>query len=438
LNDEMLKTNPNDPDALVYKGQILLRQGRATDAADTLQQVLHNDPNNAVAHYHLGVAFEQMGNLGRAENEWREAVRLRPDLMDAYKTLAASDLRRNAWDSLARDADPIITLQAALPDGYALRAISEMNRNQGDKALADLRKAIEVAPQSPVGYIHLGNFYRRQNKYKDAENFYEQALQRDPNAADALGGIVELNILQKQPEKAVARVQQQLKAQPTNSNYHYLLGALLFNNQDLKNAEAELNRAVEIDKTNGDAVLKLGQVQVARGAGDQAIKTYQTYLQNNPRNANFLIVLGQLYETLHKWEDAKQTYQKALQIQPDNPLASNNLAYVMLQEGGNVDVALSMAQTARRGNPSSANYADTLGWAYYKKGAYASAVDLFKEAIKLNKDNPDDPDFHYHLGLAYQKTSQPALAKQQFERALKINPGFSNAEDAKKLLAELR
>src|SRR5262249_9263737 len=239
LNDEMLKTNPNDPDALVYKGQILLRQGRATDAADTLQQVLHNDPNNAVAHYHLGVAFEQMGILGRAENEWREAVRLRPDLMDAYKTLAASDLRRNDWDSLARDADRIITLQAALPDGYALRAISEMNRNQGDKALADLRKAIEVAPQSPVGYIHMGNFYRRQNKYKDAENLYERALQRDPNAADALGGIVELNILQKQPEKAVARVQQQLKAQPTNSNYHYLLGALLFNNQDLKNAEAE-------------------------------------------------------------------------------------------------------------------------------------------------------------------------------------------------------
>jgi Flp pilus assembly protein TadD len=185
-------------------------------------------------------------------------------------------------------------------------------------------------------------------------------------------------------------------------------------------------------------VLKLGQVQVARGASDQAIKTYQTYVQNNPRNANFHIVLGQLYERLSKWDQAKEAYQKALEIQPDNPLASNNMAYVMLQEGGNVDVALTMAQTARRGDPSSANFADTLGWAYFKKGAYASAVDLFKEAIKLNKDNPDDPDFHYHLGLAYQKTEQPALAKQQFERALKINPGFSNAEDAKKLLAELR
>jgi hypothetical protein len=40
--------------------------------------------------------------------------------------------------------------------------------------------------------------------------------------------------------------------------------------------------------------------------------------------------------------------------------------------------------------------------------------------------------------LAYQKTDQPALAKQQFERVLKINPGFSNADDVRKLLAELR
>jgi len=51
-------------------------------------------------------------------------------------------------------------------------------------------------------------------------------------------------------------------------------------------------------------------------------------------------------------------YQQALNIQPDNPLASNNLAYVMLQQGGNVDVALAMAQTARRGMPDSPQAAE--------------------------------------------------------------------------------
>jgi len=63
--------------------------------------------------------------------------------------------------------------------------------------------------------------------------------------------------------------------------------------------------------------------------------------------------MGELYESKQNWDKAKESYQKALEIQPDNPLASNNLAYVMLESGGNVDVALSLAQTARRGMPDS-------------------------------------------------------------------------------------
>jgi tetratricopeptide (TPR) repeat protein len=130
-------------------------------------------------------------------------------------------------------------------------------------------------------------------------------------------------------------------------------------------------------------------------------------------------------------------YQKALQVQPDNPLAANNMAYVMLEQGGNTDVALSMAQNARRGMPDSPNAADTLGYAYYVKGVYPSAVQLFKEAIKLSKDNVD-PTFCYHLALAYQKQDQRSLARQQLEHALKINPTFTNAEDARRILATLK
>jgi tetratricopeptide (TPR) repeat protein len=140
------------------------------------------------------------------------------------------------------------------------------------------------------------------------------------------------------------------------------------------------------------------------------------------------------------WEHAKTMYQQALNIEPNNPLASNNLAYVILQQGGNVDVALSMAQTARRGMPDSPNAADTLGWAYYQKGVYQSAIDSFQEALRLNEKNhgAEDATVHYHLGLAYQKANQSALARQQLERVLKINPNYPKAADVRKALSELR
>ena len=87
--------------------------------------------------------------------------------------------------------------------------------------------------------------------------------------------------------------------------------------------------------------------------------------------------------------------------------------------------------------PDSANAADTLGWAYYQKGIYQSAISQFQEALRLSEKGgaPDDAVVHYHLGRAYQKANQTALARQQLEKALKLSPNYP---DARKALSELR
>jgi tetratricopeptide (TPR) repeat protein len=132
-------------------------------------------------------------------------------------------------------------------------------------------------------------------------------------------------------------------------------------------------------------------------------------------------------------------YQKSLDIRANNPLAANNLAYLMVQTGDNLDSALSLAQIARRGMAESPNAADTLGWVYYQKGSYRSAIDLFEESVKLAEKakRPDNPTVHYHLGLAYNKTGEFALAKQHLQRVLKINPQYRDAGDVKKLLSQI-
>ena len=233
----------------------------------------------------------------------------------------------------------------------------------------------------------------------------------------------------------------QIAKSPNNSVFYDLLGTSLSSlKKDLNGAEEAFRKATELDRSNADAMVKLGQVQATKGSVDEAIATYKKSIQENPNEASFYILLGQLYESKQEWDSAKSYYQKALDLRPDNPLASNNLAYVMLESGGNVDVALSLAQTARRGMPDSPNAADTLGWAFYQKGAYQSAIDLFQEALRLGEKNkaPEDPTVHYHIGLAYEKASQPALARQHLERVLKLSPNYSSAADVKKILSQLR
>src|SRR5262249_3570059 len=93
LNDAILAGSANDNEALIYRGQIQLRSGHPNDAAQTLQNALKNDPDSAVAHYHLGLALDQLGNPQRALEEWRTAVRLRPDLIEAQRALATAAIR---------------------------------------------------------------------------------------------------------------------------------------------------------------------------------------------------------------------------------------------------------------------------------------------------------------------------------------------------------
>lgn len=438
LSDQILKANPRDVDALIYRGQIQLRQNDPVGAASSLQSALLNDPDNAVAHYQLGVAFNQQRNEARAESEWREAVRIRPDLTEAQRSLAALELRRGDADALLATAQQIIASQPDSADGFLLKGIAEISRQKFSDAQQDAQQAMQRAPQSPLPYVQIGNIHLAQKQYAEAEKFYQQALDKDPASSDGLSGLMNTYFAQKQFDKAIAAAHAQIAKSPNNSNFYDLLGTALFNGKkDLPGAETALRKAVELDKNNTDALEKLGKVQVQEGAADQALALYQQSIKDNPREAGFYILSGELYESKRNWDQAKAMYQQALTIQPEHPLASNNLAYVILQQGGNVDVALAMAQTARRGMPDSPNAADTLGWAYYQKGIYQSAISQFQEALRLGekRGEADDPDIHYHLGLAYEKNKQTALALQQLEKAVKLRPDYA---DARKALSDLR
>jgi len=173
--------------------------------------------------------------------------------------------------------------------------------------------------------------------------------------------------------------------------------------------------------------------QIARGSIQQAIQSYQRAIGEDPRDVRAYLLLGSLQESQGNWQEAQQDYQRALSVQPDNPAAANNLAYLLLEHGGNTDVALSLAQTARRLMPDVPNTADTLAWAYIRKGAFGLAVDLLEEATKAA---PADATYHYHLGVAYEKNHDGARARAQFERALQLNPSGPQADAIHKALAE--
>jgi tetratricopeptide (TPR) repeat protein len=433
LNDAILKSSPKDIDAMVIRGDILTREGKPADAVPILQAAVKAAPDNASAHYNLGLAYAGVSNYGLAQTEWAQSERLRPNTIEPERAMAILAARQGDATLLADSSSQLTKLEPHSSEGYVLHA--EAMQAKGDMAGAesDLNKAIANAPQDARAYTRLGVLRTNQKQYDEAAKAFTQALALNPAAVDALTGLVNIDLLHKQPPQALRRVQDQIARVPNNSNMYLLLGQAELQNSQRAQAQSAFQKAVDLDTNNVSAYLLLARAQADQGSLDQAVANYQQAIQRNPHDLRTYVFLGSLYETRGDWQKAEDTYQKALQIQPDYALAANNLAYLMLEHDGNINVALSLAQTARKGMPNVPSTADTLGWAYYHEGVYSSAIDTLQEAVT---ENPDNPTFHYHLGLAYQKANNPVMAKKQLEYTLKISPNYPHADEIKSLLAQ--
>ena len=144
-------------------------------------------------------------------------------------------------------------------------------------------------------------------------------------------------------------------------------------------------------------------------------------------------MVAQIEEQKGDPQTAITYYWKALRLDPGQPFASNNLAYLMVQNGQSLDMALRLAQDARSGLPNSPSTADTLAWVYYARGRYLSARDLLEEAVKAD---PANADAQYHLGMTYRKLGDKVNAALHLKRATILAPNDQAGKDAATALAQ--
>jgi tetratricopeptide (TPR) repeat protein len=164
---------------------------------------------------------------------------------------------------------------------------------------------------------------------------------------------------------------------------------------------------------------------------DKAKNKYLEALEKAPNTLFSLMALGMISESEKDYTKAQEYYEKVLKINPDFPPAANNLAYIYAERGGNIDVALTLAQKAKEQAPDDPHISDTLGWIYYKKNVFSRAVVYLKEA---EEKMPNEPLIKYHLGMAYYKNGNRPLAKKALVEALKLEPNFPGADEARDTL----
>ena len=428
------KNNSNNPQIARMNAEVLMHNGKAHDAFTLLQRVGANAPDDVRLQLLLAQTAQAVGNQGAAQAAYEQASRLDPQSLEAARGLAQLASTRKDVTQLSQLADKTIGTHPNAPDGYVWRGSVEGSQQQFGPAEADFQAALKRDPNNEAAQIDLAELELHDKKTGEARTLLEQALEHDPNLIPALNMLVAMDLGDKQPEKGLARVQAQIAKSPSNPALYADLAQLQLRTKDFNGAQASAQKAMQLNKEYAPAVEIYAQAALALGNSDAALAAWQSWLGTHPNDARADTLVGSIEETKGDVNKAMDYYKKALQLDAQQAVAANNLAYLMVENGENSDVALGYAQTARRALPQAPNTADTLAWVYYHKGTYSLAKDLLEDATK---QDPSNASIHYHLGMTLNKLGDKTGATTELKKASDLAPNTPTAKQANDALTQL-
>jgi tetratricopeptide (TPR) repeat protein len=463
--DQLLKKDDHDRQALLLRARVKSQTGDPGDlnaAVEDLKEVLKQEPNSRLGLACMAQAMFSLGQFEQARNFAGELERGHPDYLPGKLIqVQLSQLMGDPKTALRLATDLLDRLSKSAPDRetspqllagiasrvYVARGSARLKLEKPDTvgARQDFMAARDIAPNDTDAYINLAVVSLLEQKPDEAVGFYEKALTVDPASFGALSGLAGLYARQKQSDKARARIDQALGSNPNNASLHFLKAQILGIEQNQAGAEAELRKTLELDPNYTAAYAARGALFINTRQEDRAIAEYKKIVELKPDATAYTYIAMLEYERKN-YDGAVDNYRKALQLDQNLAIAANNLAVLYTDFGkGNLDEALRLAQGVVQKHPRVAGYADTLGWAYYKKGLFANAIEQLQKAISLDEElaqksqtNPS-ATYHYHLGAALAAKGDKVNARREMEQALRLGEKtpFGEADEARRTLSTL-
>lgn len=223
-----------------------------TELLKNAQTLTGRYPESSLAFYITGVAYGKLGFVDEAVNAFRQAIKLKPDHMDAWnnlgwaytlqgkfpdavaafqETVKLSPTDPQAWSNLGRaltgqgkDADAVAAYQKAIElrpdyaDAYYNLGVAYAEQGKYIEGLEALQKAIKLKPDFTEAWYNLGVVSQKHGQPDEAVVFYQQAVKLKPDYADAWGGLVKSYMSLKQFKEAGDAAKEMKRIDPEKAN----------------------------------------------------------------------------------------------------------------------------------------------------------------------------------------------------------------------------
>lgn len=364
--DAFLTNVPGQIDALIQRAQILQQHERIDEAVAVARMSVAYHPDNARAHYALGVALLKCEKIDDAVLSFATAGRLDPESVDTWinygvalkesgDTAAAEESYHralklapndavihnnlgNTVSALGRTEEALkcyrkaVAIDPAYADAKANLGVALRDSGDMSAALVFLSAAIEAHPDHAVLLNAYGNTLRQAEKTDEAINILQKALKISPAYAEAHNNLGLAYALDQKMDQAAEQMKRATELKPRSPIISNNYGALMLRMFRFDEAIKALANSVAYDPDYDDALINLGVAHYMRGDGAQAISAYRRVLERAPDNGFARYSLGVSYLEDQRLTEAEVEIRNALDLDPNNAMAYNTLGVLLLEQ----------------------------------------------------------------------------------------------------------
>ena len=371
------ETDIDGPKASFDRANTFLRAGDAPMAERICRQALNEHPRDANLLCLLGASLIRQRKPEEAEHTLSRAVRIYGSFSRAHEGLSEALIMQGRLPEALASLERAEELEPGSASIRMKKAKVLIGMGKDDDATREFEESFKLTPHREDLVRGLG--LQRMGNVREAEKIYRDVLLRDPTNVDALRLLASVAMRAKQWGDAEALLERALEISPDFHQGWNDLG-LARQEQDKTDAAIEaFERVIRLEPHRASGYVAVGTVKAMIGKHDEALDLFNKALEKDATNFGALSGLGHVLKTVGKQEEAIASYRECVRLNPDHGETWWSMANLKTFRFEDADIE-NMLQRSKRESlleEQRTNFHFALGKAYEDKEDYESAFEQY-------------------------------------------------------------
>jgi tetratricopeptide (TPR) repeat protein len=237
-------------------GIALYDKGEVEGAIAQYQETLQINPHISGAHTNLGNIMFLQGNPDQAINHYQVALQLNPHQANVYYNLGTVYYRKGNMKKAIASLQKAIIERPDYPEAIQKLGIAQNDLANQEALMSRIRVLMKQEPVNPALYVKLGDVFRQQEDYGGAVDQYQKALSLQPQSIQAMYGLVFVYSTRHHYAKALNVLQNIRQLQPNNPEVYYNIACIYAKGNKTGESIAWLNQAIDKGFKDWDLIKK--------------------------------------------------------------------------------------------------------------------------------------------------------------------------------------